>query len=82
MVVFPRKGGLYWYVADIWETFIAVPVVVVQRKRSALSHRFKVRIAGLDADGSAEYEYVVPKNELHKTYKQAQAEAAKLNARR
>ena len=82
MVMSPRRGGLYWYVTDIWEIFAAFPVVVVKRRHSKPKPQVKVRLAGIGARGSAEYEYTVPRKALYKSYKQAKAEASKLNARR
>ena len=82
MVRFPRKGSLYWYVTDIWESFAALPVVVVRRRHSRHGLQIKVRLAGLDANECAEYEYVVPRSALHKSYGRARAEASRLNERR
>ena len=82
MVRFPRKGGLYWYVTDIWESFAVLPVVVVRRKHSRHGPQIKVRLAGLDANECTEYEYVVPRSALYKSYRQARAEASRLNERR
>ena len=82
MVISPRRGGLYWYVTDIWEIFAALPVIVLKRRRSKPKLQVKVRLAGICAKESEEYEYTVPRKALYKSYKQAKAEAFKLNARR
>ena len=82
MALLPRKGGLYWYVTDIWETFAALPVVVVRHKRSRPNSQIKVRLAGLSASKCTEYEYLVSRNALYKSHKKAKAEASKLNERR
>ena len=79
MARFPRKGGLYWLATDIWENFIAVPVIVARRRRAKAGLRIKARLAGLGAREKTDFAYCVPRSALHRTYRRARAEASRLN---
>jgi len=79
--MFPRQGGLYWHVIDIWETFVAVPVMVEYGNGLILPLRFMVSIAALDAEEYADHEYTVTRFSLYKTQKKAQGVAKTLNKR-
>ena len=82
MVLFPRKGGLYWLVADIWEVDCAIPVLVEHGTGLLCKRLFHVRLTGTDPDEFDEYRYAVPRKDLFKTQNQALREARKLSARR
>ena len=81
MVLFPRQGGLYWHVTDIWETFAAVPVMVEYGKGLILPQQFMARIVALDLEEYADHEYTVSRFSLYKTQKKAQSVARTLNKR-
>ena len=82
MVLLPRKGRLYWFVTDIWETFVAVPVVVECTKWLGLSYRCCVKIVAIDTAEHVDYDdqvYNTPKSMLYKSLKPAQLAADKMN---
>jgi len=81
MVLFPRQGGLYWYVTDLWESFVAMPVMVEYRKGLILPFQFMVKFAALDLEEYTEHEYTVSRFYLYRTQKQAQGMAKILNER-
>lgn len=84
MVLLPKKGRLYWFVTDIWETFVAVPAVVVQTKRFGLSMQCMVKIAAIDTAEHTDddgLEYTVAKKMLYKSQIQARLAAEKMNER-
>ena len=82
MVLLPRKGRLYWFVTDIWETFVAVPVVVEYTKKLGLSCQCSVKIVAIDTAEHVDYDdqvYNAPKSMLYINLKPARLAADKMN---
>ena len=67
MVLFPRQGAKYWFVTDIWEKHVAVPVTMENK-----SLKWDL--------GDGDYElYKISRNKLYKNQKRAAYAAAKIN---
>jgi len=67
MVLFPRRGKQYWYVTDIWETFVVVPVTV------------ECQLLKWDLGNGLSETYKLTRLNLYSTQKQARHKAAELN---
>lgn len=81
MVLFPKKGGSYWIVTDIYETFCAIPVTLTGKGGlfdygNGAKGLFLVRW-----QISEEYaeEYDASRRELFSSYRAAARVAKKLN---
>ena len=81
MVLFPRQGGLYWHVTDVWESFVAVPVMVEYGRGFILPLQFMAKLAALDLEEYTDHECAVTRLSLYKTQRQAKSAAKALNER-
>ena len=94
MILFPIIGGKYWYVTDVWETFVAVPVTLKERgglfnychktpKLFKVVWEFAPQEIEIDGNPIKIHGhcamYDATRYELYRTKKQAQRVAAKLN---
>ena len=79
MILFPKRHRVYWYVTDIWETFVPVPVQVERFKGDLLVIRITVRFDRMRND---EYTYEAARNDLYRRKKQAARVASMMNKRR
>ena len=89
MILFPKIGGVYWYVTDAWEKFFAVPVRVIARgglfrycHRTPALFTVEWQIVPPDEDrGDPGYceTYDASRRELYRTQDQAERAAERLN---
>jgi len=78
MVLFPKQGGIYWHVVDIWEKHVAVPAMVeyVAGRFPLMRKLFNVRIFIYECEVDTQK---VTRCELYKTKKVADRKAVALN---
>ena len=74
MVLFPRRDKIYWYVTDVWEVFVVVPVRVQYNRVVAAPARFKIKLVFMEHP-----DRIATRRELYRTRKQAAHVADKMN---
>lgn len=82
MVLFPKTGGNYWIITDIYERFCAIPVTLIEKGglfdyENGAKGFFLVRWQ--ISDEYAE-DYDATRRELFRSYRAAARVAKKLNA--